>query len=45
MKISQTFNTAMMGLLGQHITSDSNQVWITKTHHRHCFPGSKPFSA
>ncbi len=33
MNISHTFFEAMMGLLGQNITCDSNQVWVTKTHY------------
>jgi len=33
-----------MGLLGQNIVNDSNQVWVTKTHHPK--PQSrKPFTA
>ena len=32
MHISHTFFESMMGLLGQYITSESNRVWVTKTH-------------
>ena len=45
MSIKHTFFEAMMGLLGQNITSNSDRVWITKTHYPHDIPGSEPFSA
>ena len=45
MHIDHTFFEAMMGLLGQNITSDSNMVWITKTHWPQDIPGSKAFTA
>ena len=33
MGIEFTFHEAMMGLLGQNITSESDSVWVTKTHY------------
>ena len=45
MAIEHTFFEAMMGLLGQNITCDSNKVWITKTHYPQDIPGSAPFTA
>ena len=45
MNIKHTFFEAMMGLLGQNITSDSNLVWVTKTHYPHAIPGDKAFKA
>ena len=35
MGIDHTFMEAQMGLLGNNIVSDSNSVWITKTHFPH----------
>ena len=32
-------------MLGQGVTSDSNRVWITKTHYPADVPGSAPFKA
>ena len=34
-----------MGLLGASITSDSNLVWVTKTHYPSSMPGDKAFKA
>ena len=34
-----------MGLLGCEVTSQSNQVWITKTHYPVVLPKQKPFPA
>lgn len=45
MPIKITFFEAMMGLLGQDITSDSNLVWITKTHWPKHLPGTRNFTA
>lgn len=45
MNIKHTFFEAMMGMLGQYITSDSNLVWVTKTHCPHAIPGDKAFKA
>ena len=42
MNITQTFNEAMMGLLGQETVCDSNRVWVTKTHYPLQF-GTEPF--
>lgn len=35
----------MMGMLGSNITSDTDMVWITKTHYPQAMPNSKPFAA
>ena len=46
MNIDYTFHEACsMGLLGQNIVSDSNMVWITKTHKPMDTPNSRPFNA
>ena len=34
-----------MGLLGSEVTSQSNEIWITKTHYPAILPGQKPFPA
>ena len=43
--IQMTVHEAMMGLLGQNITGESDQVWITKTHKPLETPNSKSFLA
>ena len=45
MDIKETFFDAQMGLLGTGITSDTNRVWITKTHYPLARPDCTPFSA
>ena len=45
MGIKMTVHEAMMGLLGQNITGESNRVWITKTHKPMDRPASKGFHA
>ena len=45
MNIHFTVHEAMMGLLGQNITGESDRVWITKTHKPMDTPNSKDFHA
>ena len=45
MCIDTTYHEVSMGMLGQNITSDSNRVWITKTHYPKGFGSEKAFSA
>ena len=45
MGIDMTFHEAMMGMLGQNIVSDSNSVWITKTHFPHPCSNARYFTA
>ena len=45
MGIQMTVHEAMMGLLGQNITGESDRVWITKTHKPMDTPNSKGFHA
>ena len=45
MGIQMTVHEAMMGLLGQNITGESDRVWITKTHKPMDPPNAKGFHA
>ena len=45
MDIRMTFFEAMMGLLGQNITCDSDRVWVCKTHYPYNAPACASFIA
>lgn len=43
--VRRSFDFSMIGLLGTDITSNSNRVWITKTHYPMNMPHTSVFDA